>query len=148
MIKPSVKIKKEVVLKDPREKKLRKILNFGHTLGHAIESYFLINLNKNKLLHGEAIVIGMILESYLSIHCAGLNIEVARDIKTTFLKTFKKIEFSSDDKKEIVKLLKHDKKNIGDKINFVLISSIGKPKIDVQVPEDLFEDAFNFYLSD
>ena len=89
----------------------------------------------------------MILESYLSIHCAGLNIEVARDIKTTFLKTFKKIEFSSDDKKEIVKLLKHDKKNIGDKINFVLISSIGKPKIDVQVPEDLFEDAFNFYLS-
>ena len=78
----------------------------------------------------------------------GLNIEVARDIKTTFLKTFKKIEFSSDDKKEIVKLLKHDKKNIGDKINFVLISSIGKPKIDVQVPEDLFEDAFNFYLSD
>ena len=147
-IKPSVKIKKEVVLKDPREKKLRKILNFGHTLGHAIESYFLINLNKNKLLHGEAIVIGMILESYLSIHCAGLKIEVAKDIKTTFLKSFKKIEFSSDDKKEIVKLLKHDKKNIGDKINFVLISSIGKPKIDVQVPEDLFEDAFNFYLSD
>ena len=49
--------------------------------------------------------------------------------------------------KEIVNLLKHDKKNIGDKVNFVLISSIGKPKIDVQVPEDLFEDAFNFYLS-
>jgi 3-dehydroquinate synthase len=146
-IKPSIEIKKEVVLKDPREKKLRKILNFGHTLGHAIESYFLINPNKNKLLHGEAIAIGMILESYLSIHCAGLNFEIARDIRTTFLKNFKKIELSIDDKKEIIKLLKHDKKNIGNKINFVLISSIGKPKIDVQVPEDLFEDAFNFYLS-
>ena len=57
------------------------------------------------------------------------------------------MNLASDDKKEIIKLLKHDKKNIGDKINFVLISSIGKPKIDVQVPEDLFEDAFNFYLS-
>ena len=146
-IKPSVIIKKGVILKDPREKNLRKILNFGHTLGHAIESYFLINPDKNKLLHGEAIAIGMILESYLSIHCSGLNIEIATDIKSTFFKNFKKIELSTYDMKEIVNLLKHDKKNIGDKINFVLISSIGKPKIDVQVPEDLFEDAFNFYLS-
>ena len=146
-IKPSIKIKKEVVLKDPKEKKLRKILNFGHTLGHAIESYFLINPNKNKLLHGEAIAIGMILESYLSIHCSGLNFEIARDIKTTFFKYFKKIELSTDDKKEIVKLLRHDKKNIGNKINFVLLSSIGNPKIDVEVPQELFEDAFNFYSS-
>ena len=146
-IKPSIKIKKEVVLKDPKEKKLRKILNFGHTLGHAIESYFLINPNKNKLLHGEAIAIGMILESYLSIHCSGLNFEIARDIKTTFFKYFKKIELSTDDKKEIVKLLRHDKKNIGNKINFVLLNSIGNPKIDVEVPQELFEDAFNFYSS-
>ena len=146
-IKPSVKIKKEIVLKDPREKNLRKILNFGHTLGHAIESYFLNNPKKNKLLHGEAIAIGMVLESYLSIHCSGLDIEIARDIKTTFLKIFKKIELNSHDKKEILNLLRHDKKNIDYKINFVLIRSIGNPEIDVQVPKDLFEDAFNFYLS-
>ena len=62
----SCKIKKHVVEKDEKEKGLRKILNFGHTLGHAIESYLLENQNKNSLLHGEAIAIGMILESYIS----------------------------------------------------------------------------------
>ena len=62
----SIEIKNEIVLKDPREKGLRKVLNFGHTLGHAIESYFLINKNKTALLHGEAIAVGMILATYIS----------------------------------------------------------------------------------
>jgi 3-dehydroquinate synthase len=64
----SVEIKNEIVTQDPTEKNIRKSLNFGHTLGHAIESYFLENENKTTLLHGEAIAVGMILESYISLH--------------------------------------------------------------------------------
>ena len=66
LIHRSVEIKNEIVMQDPTENGIRKALNFGHTLGHAIESYFLENENKKTLLHGEAIAVGMILESYIS----------------------------------------------------------------------------------
>jgi 3-dehydroquinate synthase len=67
LIHRSVAIKNEIVMQDPTEKNIRKALNFGHTLGHAIESYFLENDNKTTLLHGEAIAIGMIVESHISL---------------------------------------------------------------------------------
>ena len=66
LIYDSVQIKNNIVMQDPTEQGIRKALNFGHTLGHAIESYFLENENKTTLLHGEAIAVGMILESYIS----------------------------------------------------------------------------------
>ena len=66
LIRHSVAIKIKITQEDPTEKNVRKILNFGHTLGHAIETYYLGT--KNQLLHGEAIAIGMICESYISLH--------------------------------------------------------------------------------
>ncbi|MEQ3662819.1 MAG: 3-dehydroquinate synthase family protein, partial [Flavobacterium sp.] len=66
LIHESIQIKNKIVSEDLTENGIRKSLNFGHTLGHAIESYFLENPNKESLLHGEAIAIGMILESYIS----------------------------------------------------------------------------------
>ncbi|MFN7100541.1 MAG: 3-dehydroquinate synthase family protein, partial [Flavobacterium sp.] len=63
----SVEIKNEIVTQDPTEKNIRKALNFGHTLGHAIESYFLESIEKTTLLHGEAIAVGMILESFIAM---------------------------------------------------------------------------------
>lgn len=66
LIYESIVIKNNIVMQDPTENGIRKALNFGHTLGHAIESYFLENEKKKPLLHGEAIAIGMILESYIS----------------------------------------------------------------------------------
>tara|TARA_A100001015_G_scaffold294486_1_gene372313 strand:+ start:1065 stop:2126 length:1062 start_codon:yes stop_codon:yes gene_type:complete len=146
-IKPSVAIKKEVVLEDPREKKLRKILNFGHTLGHAIESYFLTHPTKKRLLHGEAIAIGMVLESYLSMKLCGLSKEQANEIKDTFAHFYPQQEFNQKDIKQILGLLIHDKKNKAGKIHFVLLKNIGNPEIDVQVPKDLFPDAFDFYTT-
>ena len=74
-----------MVTGDPLERNLRKILNFGHTFGHAIESYFLVNSDKKPLLHGEAIAIGMILEAYLSSRMTGLSIETMKEIKSVFL---------------------------------------------------------------
>ena len=146
-IKPSVAVKSEVVQEDPYEKGLRKILNFGHTLGHAIESYFLVTPSKQRLLHGEAIAIGMVLEAYLSIECCGLRPEEAKEIKIVFQQFYPKVEIKKEDVDAILALLRHDKKNKAGRINFVLLTKIGIPAIDVQVPQDLFQKAFDFYAS-
>ncbi|MDC6364597.1 MULTISPECIES: 3-dehydroquinate synthase [Flavobacteriaceae] len=144
-IQKSIAIKNDVVLQDPTEKGLRKILNFGHTLGHAIESYFLENPDKKTLLHGEAIAIGMILEGYLSHELKGLSKLSLQDIKHTFLNYFERVEFDTDDIDAILKLLKYDKKNSHGDINFVLLQSIGEAVTDVKVPEELFNKAFAYY---
>ncbi|PRX55070.1 3-dehydroquinate synthase [Flagellimonas meridianipacifica] len=144
-IRKSIAIKNDVVMEDPTEKGIRKILNFGHTLGHAIESYFLKNPEKSALLHGEAIAIGMILEGYLSHELKGLSMLSLEDIKTTFLQHFEKVDFSEEDVKIIVDLLKHDKKNTHGNINFVLLQDIGAAILDVKVPTPLFEKAFAYY---
>ena len=144
-IQKSIAIKNEVVMQDPTEKGLRKILNFGHTLGHAIESYCLDNPNKKTLLHGEAIAIGMILEAYLSHELKGLPRLSLQEIKDTFLAHFKKVDFNDSDIDSIIKLLKYDKKNSHGDVNFVLLQSIGEAVTDVRIPEDLFYKAFAYY---
>ena len=83
----SVGLKAVVVSEDMEEYGLRKILNYGHTLGHAIESHFLTAQNKTRLLHGEAIVIGMILEAFLSFKISGLSLEEALKIKNVLQTT-------------------------------------------------------------
>lgn len=145
MIHTSVHIKNRVVLEDPTEQGLRKILNFGHTLGHAIESYFLESDRHETLLHGEAIAIGMILEAYLAHELSGLTEYELHDIKTTFLSRYAKVEFTDEDMYSILSLLKFDKKNSHGKINFVLLEAIGKPVIDVQIPTNLYHEAFAYY---
>lgn len=141
----SIQIKNEVVLKDPTEQNIRKILNYGHTLGHAIESYFLENASKEMLLHGEAIAVGMILEGYLSHKLLGLSEQSLEDIKSTFLNKYDKVEFSDTDIENILKLMKYDKKNSHGKVNFVLLKNIGEPVVDVEIPIELFTDAFAYY---
>ncbi|MFD2098674.1 3-dehydroquinate synthase [Flagellimonas iocasae] len=144
-IQKSIAIKNEVVLQDPTEKGLRKILNFGHTLGHAIESYCLDNPEKKTLLHGEAIAVGMILEGYLSHELKGLSRLSLEEIKTTFLEYFEFVDFTENDVDAILKLLKFDKKNTHGDVNFVLLQSIGEAVSDVKVPDELFQKAFAYY---
>lgn len=144
-IKPSVAIKKQVVLEDPREKHLRKILNFGHTLGHAIESYYLTHPEKKRLLHGEAIAIGMVMEAYLGVSCCSFSNIAAEEIKKTFAQFYPPVEIDAQDREGILELLRHDKKNKAGRVNFVLLKSIGVPEIDVEVPQELFTQAFEFY---
>ncbi|NKI25030.1 3-dehydroquinate synthase [Arenibacter sp. 6A1] len=141
----SVTIKNEVVLQDPTEQNLRKILNYGHTLGHAIESYFLESPKHDLLLHGEAIAIGMILEGYLSFKLTGLPASELNDIKTTFLARYQKTTFTKTDIDTILTLLKFDKKNSHGNVNFVLLKNIGECAIDIKVPEDLLKEAFEYY---
>ncbi|MGB5361329.1 3-dehydroquinate synthase [Eudoraea sp.] len=141
----SIVIKNEIVRQDPREKSLRKILNFGHTLGHAIESYFLDNPERETLLHGEAIAIGMILEAFLSHQQTGLGINQLEDIKMKLLKHFDKVDFNDDDIHAIIDLLKFDKKNSHGSVFFVLLKRIGDAQIDNRVPDDILSQAFSYY---
>ena len=145
MIYDSVLIKKEIVDKDPFEKGLRKSLNFGHTLGHAIESYFLSSETKTTLLHGEAIGIGMILESYISTKLLDFSEDVCLDIKNLMLETYGKVDINESDIEPIIELLKYDKKNEHGNINFVLLKAIGVPKLDCIVEDSLISESFSFY---
>lgn len=147
LIHQSVEIKNHVVTEDPNEHGLRKTLNFGHTLGHAIESYFLSQTDKEELLHGEAIAIGMIMEAYISSHLLGFPKDDLKTIKETFLKIFKRVTIEASDHNAIIKLLKYDKKNEHGNINFVLLERIGMPKIDCLVENELLLKAFDYYRS-
>jgi 3-dehydroquinate synthase len=145
LIYDSVIIKKNIVTKDPYEAKERKYLNFGHTLGHAIESYFLNNENKIELLHGEAIAVGMIMECFLSTKLLCFPKEDCDEIKSVMRKLYKQVEININDHDTIIDLLKYDKKNEHGNINFVLLESIGKPKVDCLVNNELIIEAFAYY---
>ncbi len=141
----SVEIKNEVVKADPYEKGLRKILNFGHTLGHAIESYCLENPDKPTLLHGEAIAIGMVLESYLSWQSGMISEAEYRQIKQVIDGIYPRTDFSAQDINIITGLLVHDKKNENGKIQFTLLESTGSAAINKVIANSLIINAFKSY---
>ncbi len=143
-IKHSVAIKNKVVIQDPLEKGLRKILNFGHTVGHAIEGYSLANDSK-PLLHGEAIAVGMICEAYLAHRINGLDNDALEDIIHTFRTHFPDYHYGQEIYEQLLMLMKNDKKNAGDRIGFALISNIGACDIDVFVEEGLIKESLDFY---
>ncbi len=142
IITKSISIKNKIVLEDPREKNIRKALNFGHTIGHAVESTSL--KTKKKLLHGEAIAIGMICESYLSRKCCGLSTEELESISAYIKTTFKPNPITTN-LKSLLNFMKQDKKNINAEINFTLISKIGKANINNTCSADLIEESINYY---
>lgn len=145
LIHESIIIKNTIVSEDPNENGIRKALNFGHTLGHAIESYFLENPNKKNLLHGEAIAIGMILESFISKEKNLISNDEFHEIKTTILSIFEKINFEEKDLNPILELLIHDKKNEYGTIQFALLDGIGNIKINQTAENDLILSAFEDY---
>jgi 3-dehydroquinate synthase len=143
----SIKIKNEIVIQDPNEKGIRKALNFGHTLGHAIESYFLENETKKTLLHGEAIAIGMVLESYISLQKKLISESEYLEIKTVINAIFDQVVFEEKDINPILELLIHDKKNEYGTIKFVLLDGIGKIIMNQEVDNELIMAAFLDYKS-
>ncbi len=143
----SINIKNEVVLQDPKENGLRKILNFGHTIGHAIESYFLESEHKNNLTHGEAIAIGMICECFVSAELLNFPKEKLKDVKQTIVSIYGKTAILKEDFPSIIDLLKHDKKNVNGQVNFVLLNDYEDYKLDCKVSEDLVIKSIEYYLS-
>lgn len=145
LIHQSIQIKNTIVSEDLTENGIRKSLNFGHTLGHAIESFCLENENKPTLLHGHAVAIGMILESFISKEKGLLTNEEYHEIKYIVGEYFDKVEFSKEDIDAIIELLIFDKKNEFGKVQFALLDGIGKIKINQSCDNDLIYNAFEDY---
>lgn len=147
-IQTSMDIKQNVVEKDFHEKNVRKTLNFGHTIGHAIESLCLEK--ENPILHGEAVALGMICETHLS-YLEGLLSEAdSQNIITNIQKYYPFIDLSDFDNEDIFKLLQNDKKNFECKINFSLLSGIGSCIYDHECANENIQKCLDYYrlLSD
>ncbi|MGK7393306.1 MAG: 3-dehydroquinate synthase [Candidatus Cyclobacteriaceae bacterium M3_2C_046] len=145
LIPHSIGVKHLVVKNDPLENGYRKILNFGHTIGHAIESYYLTN--GQKLLHGEAIAIGMIAEAYLSTQKSSLSSEEAEEIKKYILTIFDKVDIPFEAWNEIVSLTLQDKKNAKGIVRMALLKKTGECGYDFEVDQLDIIEAIKYYLA-
>lgn len=144
LIQHSVEIKEQVVGEDPTEKGLRKILNFGHTLGHAIETFYL-DKGKDRLLHGEAIAAGMIAEAYISFSKKLIDEPTLLQIEEFIFAVFGSVKIRIEDMGDIVKLTLQDKKNIGNVVKASLLDGIGSCQFDVAINKSEMLKALNYY---
>ncbi|TDK41937.1 3-dehydroquinate synthase [Algoriphagus formosus] len=145
LIEHSIQIKKYVVHTDPKESGFRKILNFGHTIGHAMETFYLDS--EKHLLHGEAIAAGMICEAWLSQQKCGLNQSELDTIVKTILQVYGKTEILDNELESIVNLCLQDKKNEGKTILFSLLDQIGKCQYNIPASQKEIAEALSFYQS-
>lgn len=139
MIYESCLIKKNVVENDPKEKGERALLNFGHTIGHAVEK--LMNF---ELFHGECVAIGIIAAAYISYKYE----KITKDELNTIIETIRSYDFPLDisklDTNEIIAVTKNDKKMISGKIKFILIDRIGNAYIDTTITDDDMAQAIEY----
>lgn len=142
-IQTSMDIKQEVVEKDFHEKNIRKTLNFGHTIGHAVES---LCLNQgNPILHGEAVAMGMISEAHLSYLEGLISEEDAQAIIENIQRYYPYMDISDFNDEDITELLLNDKKNSDSKINFSLLTGIGSCTYDHQCSQKNILKSLHFY---
>ncbi|NEM99344.1 3-dehydroquinate synthase [Pontibacter burrus] len=144
LIRHSVEIKSAVVEADPLEGGYRKVLNFGHTVGHAVESY-LIEKPDRALLHGEAIAIGMLCETYLSVKKGLLSQDALDKIETFLVSVYEKVPLTEDDIQTISRLSLQDKKNTGATINCTLLEKIGHAVYDQPITLQEIQESLRYY---
>lgn len=149
LIKQSIQIKLRIVEQDPLEKNIRKVLNFGHTIGHAIESYY---LSKGKMvMHGSAVATGMIVEAFLSKEYAKLPEEELNYILEIVRTHLEPAKINADMILDLIDFMKKDKKNESAKIHFALLNAIADPCIDLSFEEDQISEILSktiHYLND
>lgn len=145
LIEESVRFKCSVIEKDPFEKNLRKILNTGHTVGHAIESYFLSS--GNKILHGEAIAAGLIAEGWIAGRKKLLDEKLLSEIAAYILKIFGKLPLPENALPDIAALALQDKKNKGNVVLGALQEGIGKAVWDIDISQEEIIESLRFYQS-
>jgi 3-dehydroquinate synthase len=139
----SVTIKQQIVQEDPHEKGIRKALNFGHTIGHAIESYFLETAAP--LLHGEAIAAGMICEAWLSAQQLGLSQQELTTITDYFLRIYGHQSIPKDIDNLLLSIMRQDKKNEDARINFSLIPTAGKVAVNQTATAEEIMGSLSYY---
>ena len=143
MIKESVGVKERIVSEDPHESGIRKALNLGHTAGHAFESYA---MHTNKpILHGYAVAYGIICELYLSHALQGFPLDKMRQTVNFIKENYGRMNITCDDYECLYSLMKHDKKNTGNEINFTLLKDVSDIKINQTVSKELIQESLDFY---
>lgn len=140
----AVQIKFDIVKVDPFEKNVRKILNFGHTIGHAIEGFL---IDKEPIGHGYAVAIGMVAESYIAYKQGKLSKADYFEIELIITEKFPLFHFEETEIEEIVQLTKNDKKNESNKINCTLLNKIGEGEINCEVKEEEIRNALVYLNS-
>jgi 3-dehydroquinate synthase len=142
----SIGVKLNIVSKDPEEKNIRKQLNFGHTFGHALESWLL--QKQQPVLHGICVAAGMIVALQLSEKLAGLDAIEKEKLVGHIKHLFPPILFREDDIDYIIGFMKQDKKNSSGEIRFVLMKEPGVMLVDQLVNEDEIKEGLKYYLSE
>lgn len=139
MVYRSCQHKQWIVEEDPKEQGERALLNFGHTLGHAIEKQM-----DFQYLHGECVALGMIAASYISWKKGFISIEEVEDIKHTIQQFHLPTTVSMDDLNPIIEITKNDKKMDSGTIKFILLKSLGNAYIDKTVTDEDMKEALSF----
>lgn len=144
LIGESVQVKENIVEKDPYEQNIRKALNFGHTIGHAFESFAL--KTEHPVLHGYAVAWGMVCELYLSHLRCGFPKEALRTTIQFIKENYGSLYFTCDDYDVLYDLMKHDKKNVASgAINFTLLGGIGDIRINQTASQEEIYELLDFY---
>jgi len=140
----SVAIKQHIVAQDPAEKGLRKILNFGHTLGHAIETHFL-NDARRRLLHGEAIAAGMVAEAYIAFKKGMIEELLLTEIEEYVFAVYGRARLREEDMEPILTLTLQDKKNRGGQVFMALLDGPGSCAFDIAVSKADMKQGLIYY---
>ncbi len=138
----SVAVKQRIVTEDPTEKGLRKALNLGHTAGHAFESFA---LEHTPILHGYAVAYGLVVELYLCCMKMGFPQDKMRQTVNFIKENYGRMSITCDDYPHLIELMHHDKKNMGNDINFTLLGGIGDVRINQTASEEEIKEALDFY---
>ena len=141
MLASSVAVKERIVAQDPFEQGIRKALNLGHTIGHAIES---LSLQRRPILHGYAVAYGLVAELYLSSLRMHFPTDKLRQTVSYIRQYYGEPDITCDDYPQLIQLMHHDKKNTGNDINVTLLSDIGDLHINQIVNEAEIRDALDF----
>lgn len=150
LIEACVAVKEDIVKQDPKEDNLRKVLNFGHTFGHALEEISIVNRqsSNSQFLHGYAVVYGMIAELYLSVTRLGCPKEPLQQLTHVMLHYYGKPECKCSDRERLIALMQADKKNerTAD-INCTLLKAVGSPVINQVITPDDAVEALDYLFS-
>ena len=149
----SIQIKENVVSQDPREAGMRKILNFGHTVGHAIESTMLHQTTPDyttlhHISHGYCVLWGMVAEVYLSVVHTGCPREVLQQLTQIMLQWYGRPQCDCKHREQLIQRMYQDKKNNANQTpNFTLLRNIGKPIINQHLTEADINEALEYLFS-
>ena len=141
MVAESVAVKERIVAQDPHEQGLRKALNLGHTIGHALESWALAH---RPVLHGYAVAWGLVAELYLSAIECGFPTDRLHQTASFIREYYGIPAITCNDYPTLLQPMTHDKKNRGSEINFTLLSDIGQLQLDRHVTTKKIEEALDF----